>query len=227
MAIITNTSTVPVLYKSRDGVGYTITPSTSITLLDSEVTWNTVDSGVINGWLTVTKDDLSAMFDSYGNIADANPIPVSIGSSSVTITGPSTVSSEVEIKNDIGNPIPVSGTVTVNAGTNLNTSLLALESGGNLGSINAKIPTLGQQLAAGSMPVVLTATQFASLTQPLFDSTGANRLPSYFSSLPVVIDRTLSTQVKYTVVCDGATYIQTSTIDSNGLEIANSGWVQQ
>lgn len=164
MAIITNISTVPVLYKSRDGVNYTITTSTSITLPDSEVTWNTVDSGVINGWLTVTKDDLSAMFDSYGNIVNANPIPVSLESSSVTISGPITVSNEVEIKNDIGNPIPVSGTVTVNAGTNLNTSLLALEAGGNLAGINAKTPALGQALAASSVPVVLTASQISTLT---------------------------------------------------------------
>lgn len=31
-----------------------------------------------------------------------------------------------------GNPVPISGTVTANAGTNLNTSALALEAGGNL-----------------------------------------------------------------------------------------------
>ena len=47
---------------------------------------------------------------------------------SVTVTS----IGEVEVKNDSGSPIPVSGTVTANAGTNLNTSLLALEAGGNL-----------------------------------------------------------------------------------------------
>src|SRR5271156_2301310 len=34
-----------------------------------------------------------------------------------------------------GTALPISGTVTANAGTNLNTSLLALESGGNLATI--------------------------------------------------------------------------------------------
>ena len=34
-----------------------------------------------------------------------------------------------------GNPLPISGTVTANAGSNLNTSALALETGGNLASI--------------------------------------------------------------------------------------------
>lgn len=65
--------------------------------------------------------------------------------------------------------VTVSGTVTANAGTNLNTSLLALESGGNLASIKAdtdKIPSLGQALAASSVPVVLTAIQLTALTPP-------------------------------------------------------------
>ncbi len=59
---------------------------------------------------------------------------------------------------------PVSGTVTANAGTNLNTSALALETGGNLASINTKVPALGQALAAASVPVVLTAAQLSTLT---------------------------------------------------------------
>jgi len=64
---------------------------------------------------------------------------------------------------------PVSGTVTANAGTNLNTSALALESGGNLAAIKAKtdnIPAQGQALAAGSLPVVLPAAQITTLTPP-------------------------------------------------------------
>ena len=70
--------------------------------------------------------------------------------------------------------------VAANAGTNLNTSLLALEGGGNLAAIagkdfatqttltalNAKAPALGQALAAASIPIVLTAIQQAALTPP-------------------------------------------------------------
>lgn len=44
--------------------------------------------------------------------ASGDRIPVDIGASSVSITGPVTVSNEVEVKNDTGNPVPVSGTVT-------------------------------------------------------------------------------------------------------------------
>lgn len=70
---------------------------------------------------------------------------------------------------DGGNAITVDGTITANAGTNLNTSSLALETGGNLASIKTntdKIPALGQALAAASTPVVLTAAQVTTLTPP-------------------------------------------------------------
>lgn len=59
---------------------------------------------------------------------------------------------------------PVSGSVTANAGTNLNTSTLAKESGGNLATIANNLPSQGQALAAASMPVVLTAAQITTLT---------------------------------------------------------------
>ena len=56
---------------------------------------------------------------------------------------------------------PVSGTVTANAGTNLNTSALALETGGNLAAINSKVPALGQAAMAASRPVVIASNQTA------------------------------------------------------------------
>lgn len=64
--------------------------------------------------------------------------------------------------------VAISGTVTANAGTNLNTSLLALESGGNLASIKANTDNLN--LAIGSTTsgqkgnLVLTATTTATPT---------------------------------------------------------------
>ena len=46
-------------------------------------------------------------------VNEDDPVPVTIvGASSVTMTGPVTVSNEVEVKNDTGNPIPVSGPLT-------------------------------------------------------------------------------------------------------------------
>lgn len=84
------------------------------------------------------------------------------------------------------------GSVVANAGTNLNTSLLALEAGGNLATIagkdfatqttlsaiNTKVPALGQALAASSVPVVMTAAQLSTLT-PL-SSVAVNNFPSGF-----------------------------------------------
>jgi hypothetical protein len=55
----------------------------------------------------------------------------------------------------------ITGSVTANAGTNLNTSALALESGGNLASINTKTPALGQATMANSSPVVIASNQSA------------------------------------------------------------------
>ena len=65
---------------------------------------------------------------------------------------------------DGGNSITVDGSITANAGTNLNTSLLALEAGGNLASIKAKtdnIPALGQAAMAASTPVAIASNQSA------------------------------------------------------------------
>lgn len=87
------------------------------------------------------------------------------------------------LKVDLGADNDITGTVTANAGTNLNTSALALESGGNLAAIKAKtdnIPALGQALAASSVPVVLTAAQLTTLTPPAAITgfaTAANQLP--------------------------------------------------
>lgn len=50
--------------------------------------------------------------------------------------------------------VAVSGTVTANAGTNLNTSTLALESGGNLAALNTKTPAAGVTTSSASRPMV-------------------------------------------------------------------------
>jgi hypothetical protein len=54
---------------------------------------------------------------------------------------------------------PVSGTITANAGTNLNTSLLALESGGHLANIDSHTPAFGQAAMSASVPVTLASDQ--------------------------------------------------------------------
>jgi hypothetical protein len=56
---------------------------------------------------------------------------------------------------------PVSGTVTANAGTNLNTSALALETGGNLATLTGRVPAQGQAAMAASLPVAIASNQSA------------------------------------------------------------------
>lgn len=48
-------------------------------------------------------------------------------------------------------PLPVSGSVTANAGTNLNTSALALESGGNLDDIQSAASTIANAIAGNEI----------------------------------------------------------------------------
>lgn len=64
--------------------------------------------------------------------------------------------------------VPVTGSVTANAGTNLNTSALALESGGNLASIKTNTAPLvtaqGAATSGKTGPLVLTSTTTANPT---------------------------------------------------------------
>jgi len=57
-------------------------------------------------------DIVVAAFDNGSGVpapvTSTNPLPVTLQNGSVNITGPVTVSNEVEIKNDSGNPVPVS-----------------------------------------------------------------------------------------------------------------------
>ena len=54
-----------------------------------------------------------------GAVVEAtNPLPVTLGSETIEITGPVTIPGNVEINNDTGNPIPVSANTTVNSNTN-------------------------------------------------------------------------------------------------------------
>lgn len=69
---------------------------------------------------------------------------------------------------------PVSGAITANAGTNLNTSALALESGGHLASLDSHLPAQGQAAMAASLPVVVANNQ-SNLPVQLVDSGGTNK----------------------------------------------------
>lgn len=90
-------------------------------------------------------------------------------------TNKATISAAGAVKVDgSGATQPISGTITADAGVNLNTSLLALESG-HLATIDSHIPAQGQATMASSLPVVLASNQtsipvtgtFYQTTQPV------------------------------------------------------------
>jgi len=90
---------------------------------------------------------------------------------STTITGPVTVSNEVEVTNSTGNPIPVSGTVALDA-----TSLAALENISvtfpatqNVNVTNAGLSVSVSNLPA-TQPVSLVSVPSHAVTGPLTDT---------------------------------------------------------
>ncbi len=77
-----------------------------------------------------------------GQAAMASSLPVAIASNQSAVPVSGTFFQATQ---------PVSGTVTANAGTNLNTSLLALEAGGNLAAAKVDLDTLAGAVSAGKV----------------------------------------------------------------------------
>lgn len=164
--------------------------SASIDTTGLATTTTDTNTGTIAGDTT----SIDAKVPALGQALAAGSVPVVLTAAQVTtLTPPAAITGfatsakqladnhQVTVSNIASTPVgltdtqlratavPVSGTVTANAGTNLNTSALAVETGGNLASIKTntdKIPALGQALAAASVPVVLTAAQLTTLTPP-------------------------------------------------------------
>lgn len=101
-----------------------------------------------------------------------------------------------------------SGSITANAGTNLNTSALALEAG-NLATLAAKdfatqttlafikartdnIPPVGQALSAASMPVVIASDQSAFAVTATSAATASSIPPSYSEGVSNALRQTLT-----------------------------------
>lgn len=101
--------------------------------------------------------------------AEGSYVPLStdlLGNLRISLTGAAAVTQGTS-------PWVISGGVTANAGTNLNTSLLALESGGNLAAIKAKTDNLDALLSSLLQPAD-TLTALGSLLNAL--PTGTNTI---------------------------------------------------
>lgn len=114
----------------------------------------TLNSG--SGGATLATDDIAGVQHQrvkiqYGvdgsatDVSDTNPLPIDDAGGSITVDGTVTADAGTgpwPVTDNGGSltvdgSVTVSGTVTANAGTNLNTSALALESGGNLATLSA------------------------------------------------------------------------------------------
>lgn len=91
-------------------------------------------------------------------IAGATAIPVSDNGGSLTVDGTVAVSGSVAVTGTFWQATqPVSGTVTANAGTNLNTSALALEAGGNLAACATALGVLDNCISGSEAQVDVVA----------------------------------------------------------------------
>lgn len=104
---------------------------------------------------STANSSLSSIDGKLPALTAGNRVPVDIGGNgSITITsGTITVSNEVEIKNDIGSPVPISATsLPLPTGAATETTLSAL---------NGKFGSLGQKTMANSAPIVIASDQSA------------------------------------------------------------------
>lgn len=99
----------------------------------------------------------SADYDTGGGtdttLAFGIAVPASGGAA--VVPGDATAGLKVDLGAD--NDVTVTGSVTANAGTNLNTSALALESGGNLAACATSLGTLDNAIAGSEMQVDVVA----------------------------------------------------------------------
>jgi len=174
--------------KLTDGNGKTYSPMATYTPDGNDVTQGTsTDANTVNsimGRLTKIRDLLNTTLTVGGTITEANSAAIKTDLDTVN-TAIGLVSDAAWSGSGNGDVIailkkivaelagtlavsgtfwqatqPVSGTVTANAGTNLNTSALALEAG-HLATIDTHTPALGQATMANSSPVAIASNQSA------------------------------------------------------------------
>ena len=100
-----------------------------------------------------------------GYVSSANPLPISVASiPSHAVTNAGTFAVQAA-QSGTWNVTNVSGTISLPTGAA--TSAKQDTEIASLASIDGKLPSLGQALAAASIPIVLTAAQITTLTPPV------------------------------------------------------------
>jgi hypothetical protein len=137
---------------------------------------------------TVPSDDEPVYADQVGadQIQAMKLIDATAGSTTAIGTGGGTEAAALRVTvandstgvisvDDNGGALTVDGTVTANAGTNLNTSALALEAGGNLAAIATSLAALDNAVSGNELQVdVLTMPTVAVTQSGAWDEVGIN-----------------------------------------------------
>lgn len=168
LTAIINTTANQIIYASgKSGYGIASVAGSVVTLQYDTTSMNASDKLSVFYDNTVISVDTGLSQPLTDTQLRASAIPVS-GSVSIT-------NSNIEITNDVGNPIPVNGSVSVSnfpatqavSAASLplpsGASTSALQTSGNstLTSIDNKTPSLGQAVMASSTPVVIASNQSA------------------------------------------------------------------
>lgn len=158
------------------------------------------------------------------NLTNVQSAPGSAAAKAITVQGSAS-----------GTPIPVSGsftlsgtssvtgTVTANAGTNLNTSALALESGGNLAGINTKITTTTNGIKVDGSAVIQPVAQSQTLFNFSTTNTSVVQLSAGASFVGTVESILNQNTISILCTCDTAYTITVNQyIDAAGVYLASS-----
>ena len=97
-----------------------VLPTENHNMVFNGSTWDRMRGNIADGVLTQISNDYLAISKDTNANAEGNPIYVNVTNGSLTISGSVSISSlpEVEIKNDIDNPIPISKNTTANSSSN-------------------------------------------------------------------------------------------------------------
>lgn len=120
-------------------------------------------------------------------VSSSNPVPVDIQDASVTINGDVTVSSEVEVKNDTGNPVPVSAS-SLPLPTGASTLAEQQTQTTHLSDIKTSVQTLDNAISGNEMQVdivsapTLTVNSHAVTNAGVFAVQESKTLTPYFDS---------------------------------------------
>jgi hypothetical protein len=141
-----------------------VTSNTSLASIDSKLT-SPLSTKITNGTTSVDVINLGTQVTTSNNALVTNSVIHGLSSAG----GGQYVDVKVNPSGTLqvdGSSVtqPISGSITANAGTNLNTSALALESGGNLAGINTKITTTANGIKIDG----------SAVTQPISGSVTAN-----------------------------------------------------